>query len=108
MKTEVEKCLTALGMKKDMDYLGIGVDAPGKRAIEGLLPESVRASVYAKYPDLVMAATSGNRDERDPARNLLKRKCLEEFKASAKPGSDYFSEFYKVAKVATKALRQSA
>jgi hypothetical protein len=108
MKAEVEKCLTALSMKKDIDYLAIGVDAPGKRAIEGLLPDAVRSAVFSKYPDLVMAATSGTKEERDSARNQLKRKYLEDFTATSKPGSEFFSEFYKVAKIANRALRQGA
>ena len=61
MRNEVERCLTALNMKKEQDYLAVGIDAPGKRAIEGLLPENVRSAVFSKYPDLVMAATSGTK-----------------------------------------------
>lgn len=105
MKFEVERCLTSLDMKKDVDYLAIGVDAPGKRAIEGLLPESVRTAVFTSAPDLVMAATSGTKEERDSARNQLKHKYLEQFKAVAKPGTEHFAEFYRIAKLANKALR---
>lgn len=105
MKLGVERCLISLGMKKDQDYIAIGIDAPGKRSIEGLLPDAVRTSVFASSPDLVMAATSGTKAERDLARGQLKRKYLEEFQTSAKPGNEHFSEFYKVAKVANRALR---
>jgi putative ATP-dependent endonuclease of the OLD family len=105
MKSEVERCLASLDMKKDSDYLAIGIDAPGKRAIEGLLPETVRTAVFAAAPDLVMAATSGTKEERDQARNQLKRMYLEQFRAVARPGSEYFAEFYRIAKAATKALR---
>ncbi len=105
MKNEVEKCLTALNMKKEQDYLGVGIDAPGKRAIEGLLPENVRSAVFSKYPDLVMAATSGTKEERDVARGQLKRRYQEEFSNTAQPGAEFFSEFYKVVKAANRALR---
>ena len=105
VKPEVDRCLSSLGMTKDQDYLAIGIDAPGKRAIEGLLPESVRTAVFTANPDLVMAATSGNKDERESARHALKRKYLERFQSVATPGVEYFGEFYKITKVANKALR---
>ena len=108
MKSEVEKCLIALSMKRDHDFVPIGLEAPGKRAIEGLLPDIVRTAVFAKVPDLVMAATSGTKEERDQARNQLKRKYLDEFRATAKPGIEHFAEFYKIVKIANRALRTSA
>ncbi len=107
MRNEVERCLTALNMKKEQDYLAVGLDAPGKRAIEGLLPENVRSAVFSKYPDLVMAATSGTKEERDVARGQLKRRYQEEFSSTAEPGDKFFSEFYKVVKAANKALRSA-
>lgn len=106
MKNEVERFMLALGMKRDVDYAAIGIDAAGKRAIEGLLPEAVRTAVFSKFPDLVMAATSGTKDERDQARNQLKSRYLSEFKATAKPGDADFGEFYKLVRLANKALRQ--
>lgn len=105
MKPEIERCLISLSMKKDHDYLAIGVDAPGKRSIEGLLPESVRKAVFSANSDLVMAATSGTKDERESARNALKKKLLEQFTAEAKTGEEYFGEFYKVTRIANRILR---
>ena len=107
MKSEIERCLASLDMKKDQDFMAIGIDAAGKRAIEGLLPESVRTAVFACSADLVMAATSGSKDERESARNQLKKRYLEQFRSVAKPGTDDFVEFYRVAKVANKALRSA-
>lgn len=105
MKPQVERCPASLDLKKDHDYLPIGVDSPGKRAIEGLLPESVRTAVFTANPDLVMAATSGNKEERESARTALKRKYLEEFRAVAHAGTEYFGEFYKITKIANKVLK---
>jgi len=105
MKPEIERCLASLDMKKEQDYLAIGLDAPGKRSIEGLLPESVRTAVFSENADLVMAATSGTKEERESARNSLKRKFLAEFKRVARPGPEYYSEFYPIVKMANKALR---
>lgn len=106
VKADVERCLTSLGLKKDHDYVGIGLEEPGKRSIEGLLPETVRTAVFAKYPDFVMAATSGTKEERDQARGQLKRKFLEEFRNTAIPGEEYFKNFYKIAKLANRNLRR--
>lgn len=107
MKADVERCLASLGLKKDHDYVGIGLEEPGKRSIEGLLPETVRTAVFAKYSDLVMAATSGTKEERDQARGQLKRKFLEEFRNTATPGEEYFKEFYKIVKLANRNLRRT-
>jgi len=107
MKIDVERSLASLGLKKDHDYLPIGVEAAGKRAIEGLLPESIHRKVFSEHPHLVMAATSGTKDERESARNELKKLCLREFKATAKPGADFFGQFYKVVKIANAALSEA-
>lgn len=104
MKSDVERSLASLGLKKEHDYLPIGIDAAGKRAIEGLLPESIHKKVYSEHPHLVMAAANGTKDERESARNALKGHCLTEFKATAKPGAEFFGHFYKIVKVANVAL----
>ena len=105
MKSEVERCLASLDMKREQHFIAIGVDAPGKRAIEGLLPESVRTAVFSANPDLVMAATSSDRTERESARNALKKKYLAEFRRVAQPGEYYYGEFYKIVRIANKALK---
>lgn len=106
MKNEVEKCLSALNMKKDIDFVAVGLDAPGKRSIEGLLPDAVRTAVFTAWPNLVMAATSGTKEEKEQAKNQLKRKYLEEFKSTSKPGSEHFAQFYKIVKIANRSLRE--
>ncbi len=104
MNSDVERSLTSLGLKNNLDYVAIGVDSAGKRAIEGLLPDSIYRKVYSENPDVVMAATSGTKDERESARNNLKKLFLKEFKASAKPGAEFYGQFYKVVKLANTAL----
>ncbi|MCK7592921.1 ATP-dependent nuclease [Pseudomarimonas salicorniae] len=106
MRSDVERSLSSLGLKKDVDFLPIGTDSAGKRAIEGLLPESVHRTVFSENPSIVMAATSGTREERESARNQLKRKCLEAFKLTAKPGPEHFGGFYKVVKTINAALKR--
>jgi predicted ATP-dependent endonuclease of OLD family len=101
----IEKSLKALELEKGKHYLPIGLSAPGKRNIEGLLPESVTTAVYGKHADLVQAATAGTKEEQESAKGRLKRLLLNEFKAQAKPGKDFFGKFYSVAKAINKVLQ---
>jgi putative ATP-dependent endonuclease of the OLD family len=100
----IEKQLQALQLEKGKHYLPIGQNAAGKRNIEGLLPESVTTVVYGGNTDLVQAATSGTKEEQESAKGRLKRLLLEELKAKAQPGEDFFGKFYTVAKAINKAL----
>jgi len=100
----LEKALQSLMLEKGKHYLPIGANAPGKKNIEGLLPDSVTKAVYAANAALVQAATAGSKEEQESARNRLKELLLEEFKKTAKPGTEYFGSFYPLAKAISKAL----
>jgi putative ATP-dependent endonuclease of OLD family len=103
--SKVEKTLRGLELEKGKDYCPIGLNAAGKRMIEGLLPEKVLTTVYGAHGSLVQAATSGSKEEQESAKNRLKRLLLDEFKRQATPGSaDDFGHFYPVVKVINKAL----
>lgn len=100
----IEKTLKALQLEKGRHYLPIGLSAPGKRNIEGLLPDVVTTAVYGKNPEVVQAATSGTKEEQESAKQNLKRLLLDEFKKQAKPGHEFYGRFYAVAKAINKAL----
>jgi len=100
----IEKKLKSLQLEKSKQYLPIGLSAAGKRNVEGLLPDSVTTSVYAANPSLVQAATAGTKEEQESAKGRLKKLLLAEFKAKAKPGAEFFGNFYAVTKVINKAL----
>jgi len=100
----IEKTLTALQLEKSKNYLPIGLSAPGKKNIEGLLPDSVTTAVYGNNVDLVQAATAGTKEEQDSAKRRLKKLLLEEFKKQAKPGHEFFGKFYPLVKAINKAL----
>jgi putative ATP-dependent endonuclease of the OLD family len=100
----VEKQLKALGLEKGKHYAGIGANEPGRRAIEGLLPEQMRNKVYATHGKLVDAAMNGTSDERKAARNQLKKHLLEEFRRSATPGSEAYSGLYQLSRQINRAL----
>lgn len=99
----LERPLQAVGFEKRRSYLPIGLDAPGKRNIEGLLPDRIRTAVFAENPDLVQALT-GSPEDRKAAHSQLKRLQLERFKREATPGADY-EKLYEIARVISRALR---
>ena len=100
---EVEPKLKGIGLRSGKDFASIGVEKPGSRDVEGLLPSSIKSAVYAKHPDLVAHAQSAEKDRSD-ARNKLKGLLFAEFSATAKAGTDY-AEFYKLARTVEKAFK---
>jgi len=100
----IEKTLKGLQLEKSKHYMPIGLNAAGKRNIEGLLPESITTTVYGANAALVQAATAGTKEESESAKNRLKKLLLEEFKSRAVPGTDFFGHFYALSKVINKAL----
>jgi len=100
----IEKNLKALGLEKGKHYLPVGLNAAGKRNIEGLLPDSVTTAVYGRSADLVQAATSGTKEEQESAKARLKSLLLKEFKERARPGQEYFGRFYSLVKTINKSL----
>jgi energy-coupling factor transporter ATP-binding protein EcfA2 len=101
---QLEKRLLGLGLVKGKDYSPIGVDAAGKRCVEGLLPQMVVTSVYTANPSIAQAALSDVKEEAESARNKLKKLLLDEFKKVAKPGPEYYGQFYAVVKIINKAI----
>lgn len=94
---EVKKSLEIVGVVEGVNLLQIGLDKPGKKNIEGLLPQKVVNRVFSENTELVQAAMENSKDKKS-AQNSLKNKYLTTFKSEAKPGEDYYGEFYKVAK----------
>ncbi|TCT24272.1 ATP-dependent nuclease [Thiobaca trueperi] len=101
---KLSKLLQSLGMERAKHYYPIGIQGGGRNKIEGLLPESVRNVVFGQNGDLVQQVIGGANDEAKSAKQRLKRLLLDEFVKQAKPGLEYFSEFYKVVKVINKAM----
>lgn len=75
---EVRRPLTSAGLIEGADFIAIGVDKPGRKAIEGLLPERVMSAVNARETELILQLQDGER--RKGAKSALKRRYLEEFK----------------------------
>lgn len=85
------------GYSKEVDYFLVGVDKPGYRCVEGLLPDFIKSKVNTENPELVFALQSENKDERKSAKDRLKGLYLIEFKKDIKFDDTYFGEFYKLA-----------
>lgn len=103
---EVHGVIHALQMEKGVDYTPIGVNSPGKKCIEGMLPDHIYATVSGRNPALVRELSSGSKDEQKDARQRMKQLCLAEFKNTAKPGDDYKS-FYGIVKIINKAFKHA-
>jgi hypothetical protein len=101
---QIANTLKVLQLEKKRHYAPVGVNSPGKRCIEGLLPESVTKAVYSANPELVQEATSGTKDEQKSAKNRLKKLYFEEFSKVATPGDEYYGKFYPLVKAINKAL----
>ena len=95
---QVERSLQSLGLAKDVHYTPLGVNAAGRRSIEGYLPDGIINSVNAANTDLVRALSSDNKDEIKQAKNKLKERYLKEFKGAAQPGTSDFDGFYPLVK----------
>jgi len=105
VKGEVEPTLRAMGFSNQTEYLPVGIDEPGRKAIEGLVPDSVRGTVYAANTQLVDQAMNGaGSKEKNDARNALKKLILEQFKKVATPGDEHYKHFYALARSIDKAL----
>lgn len=79
---EAKIAVSRLGLEEGKDFLAIGIDKPGKQAIEGLLPDRILSRVYGREVDLVMASQSANSTDRKSAKNKIKQILLDEFKSS--------------------------
>ncbi|MEH6745294.1 MAG: AAA family ATPase [Maribacter arcticus] len=93
---------------KDQDYFLIGLDKPGFRCIEGLLPDFIKSKVNSENSELIYGLQSENKDERKSAKDRLKSLYLEEFKKDLKFDETYFGEFYKLVAKMNKKLNNNA
>ncbi len=95
---DLKNKLKSLGFEKDKNYFLLGIDKPGKRAIEGLIPDQIRKKVQTDCTDLIDALSSDNKDEVRAARASLKKKYLDAFRTSAKVENGDFNQFHELCK----------
>lgn len=101
----VKKAVTSIGFKENVDFLPIGISNPGKQCIEGLIPQSVYCTLYAKEPDLAQKAIMAIGEDQKSAKNEIKKKLLEEFKLIPINKDTTHKEFYSLIKKINKAFK---
>ena len=101
---DLSKLFEEIGLQRGKQFLAVGINAPGKDSIEGLLPDSVLGAVFGAHVDLVQQVQSANKEHRESARSRLKKLLLDEFKRVAKPGDEHYGGFYQIAKKIDRAM----
>jgi putative ATP-dependent endonuclease of OLD family len=96
---DIRSALHRLNLKEGRDFLALGVHQAGRECIEGLLPERTLSAVNGRETDLVMKLGSRDNSERRRAKDALKQKYLDEFKAHSDYTKDELREFGKAVKV---------
>ena len=104
VESEVKPRLESNGFVYRQDFVGVGLNKSGMRNVEGLLPQGMVQKVNSENPELVQTAMYGGKDEKESARNRLKALYLQRFKEESTPGSEWFGELYKLAKLINQSL----
>jgi putative ATP-dependent endonuclease of the OLD family len=105
MEDEIFGHLECSGFEKKKNFFAIGINSPGLKNIEGLVPERIRSKVYQNNADLVAQATSGDQKEKKSANSNLKVLISSEFLANAKIEANDFIGFYKIISEINKAIK---
>ena len=89
--------LDKLGLKKNEDHISVGLNIPGKKCIEGLLPNKILSVVAEKNSDTFSHALT-NEEGSKSARQKIKRLKQEEFFKTCVPGSSDYEGLYTLAR----------
>lgn len=103
VSTEIEPYLKRLGLRATKDYAAVGLSKPGRRAIEGLLPDRLLNAVNARETDLVMQMANGVTKEKNSAKSQLKSMYLEEFIKTTDFTDDELKNLFNLGKKISKA-----
>lgn len=98
---EVKRAIEAIGYVNGKTYFPVGLDKPGHKDIEGLLPETIRSKVFSSNTELVTAAIGNDKNAKDQ----LKKKYLEEFKSRTTYQKEDLKEFQKLIKTINKGIK---
>lgn len=102
---EHKSSFEALGLKENREYIVIGKNETGKKAIEGLIPHDFLSKIYSENPDLVQKAMENSPDGKS-FRNQLKKKILEKFKTEGQNDLSHFKDFYQLTKTLNKIFKK--
>lgn len=79
-QNDVVRKLEAINLKEKTDFQAVGVAKTGRECIEGLLPDSILAEVYAENVEDVLALSSADNAAKKSAKSNLKKAALEKFR----------------------------
>lgn len=102
--SEVKKPLLAIGLIENQNFAAVGLNKPGRDAIEGLLPDRVLSAVNGRETDLIMQLQSVDGSQRKDAKRVLKKKYLEEFKSMSDFSESELEPLSKLARLISKHL----
>ena len=97
--------LESIGLHNDKDFCSIGKNCAGAECIEGCLPERILQKVHSENTALMVKLTSANTKNRKSAKNELKRKFLEAFKADISYTNEDLKEFIGIVRKIKKKLK---
>ncbi|KAF0232545.1 MAG: ATP-dependent [Desulfovibrionaceae bacterium] len=100
--SEVQRSMSNLGLQRNIDYLPIGINQPGKDRLEGLLPNTIWSSVFSQETDVVLSLSSKSKEIRESAENNLKQKMLDEFRKRTDYSNEELEQFSKIFKIINK------
>jgi predicted ATP-dependent endonuclease of OLD family len=106
IESEVQPTLLSMGLVRGKDFIAIGRELVGKKAIEGLLPDAVFQSVWADNVELVQKATSATGNDSKSAKSALKKLYLTKFTETAKPQTESFKGLYGLSKQLNRMLKE--
>lgn len=87
-KDEVKPALERIGLREGDHFCAVGLPGAGEGCIEGLLPATIKSTVYAENVAHVTALGSADSKARRQARDALKKAFLVEFERVKPPVSE--------------------
>ncbi len=94
--SETRRIFQSLGLTENKEFIVIGKNSVGQKCIEGLVPQSLLAKVYADNVELVQQSLENSEDGKT-ARSRIKAKVLESFKLEESKGNmEIFTDFYPI------------
>ena len=95
-KNQIEPKMKQLNLREGVDYICIGENRGGAKAIEGLLPSWVTQTVCNEMPDITDQAMSNDSTVRKSAQSRIKARKCELFIEKANADDEDCGKFYKL------------
>ena len=94
--------LEQIKLVRDKDFLAVGLDKPGYKSIEGLVPDRIISSYFSNNPNIVMGMSSADNSERRQFKERFKKELFELFSANSLTGQINVQDLKEFKKVINK------